>query len=51
MARGFSQGRHALVAGSSHAELPWLLGVIKSCFKGQLLNFMSTLSVGDILVG
>jgi hypothetical protein len=29
----------------------WLLGAIKSCLKGQSLDFMYTLCVGSYLVG
>jgi hypothetical protein len=38
----FSQGRHTLLAVSHQNFSGWLLGTIKSCFKGQSLNFIRT---------
>jgi hypothetical protein len=42
MGRGLFPGQTYL-GGSAMLGFPWLLGAIKSCFKGQFLNFMCTL--------
>jgi hypothetical protein len=47
----FMRQRHSRGYAGPIQGLPWLLCVIKSCFKGQFLNFICTFCFGGNLVG